>query len=88
MMVYGRIPEHILTDKINQKYFRAIILTFDLEKELTRLNRDRIDPIIPKTTLTDRWTDNTLIAINDHYELLDPKRPRHYFFYLPRNSSP
>ena len=85
-IVSGRIPERILTDPIHEKYFGAIVLNFDLEKRLSRFSKATIDPLKPKTTLTERWTDNTLKAISDNYELLDPKRPRYHFLYLPRKT--
>jgi hypothetical protein len=85
MIVYGRIPEKILTDRIHEKYFGAIVLTFEVEKMLRQLGKEKIDPLKPKTILTERWTDNTLKTISENYELIGSNSPND-FFYLPRKT--
>jgi hypothetical protein len=74
MIVSGRMPEEILTDPIRTKYFSAIILTFDVEKKLA----DR------SQSISERWTNNTLITIRDHYKLFTPEDPHQHYFYVPR----
>jgi hypothetical protein len=84
MMVARRISEKILTKPIGERYFAVIVLNFDLEKYITSLDITKTNPLIPRTTLTQRWTDNTLIAIANNYELLALKYPSNHFFYIPR----
>ncbi len=84
MMIAGRIPEEILTKPIEEKYFAIIVLDFDLEKNLTGLDISKTRSLTPRTTLTQRWTDDTLIAITNNYELLALKHPYNRFFYIPR----
>ena len=88
LIVSGRIPERILLDPIRQKYFAAIILNMDLEQKLRIVNRREIDPLKPRTSSwNDIWTDNTLRAMRDNYELLDPNGHKFRFFYVPRKIS-
>src|SRR5262249_41389428 len=85
LMVSGNIPEQILTNRIREKYFNVIVLNPGAQKKLSELKKIQVDPLRPKASLTERWTDNTLQVIIDNYELMDLKRPNRYFFYLPRN---
>ncbi len=100
MVASGRIPERVLTDRIRERYFGAIVLTDDLEELLRGADKAKLASLKPKTTLGSRWTDGTLEATNENYELLDrppryyvlnhqlldPRHPR-YYFYLPRRSN-
>jgi len=83
MIVSRRVPETVLTDRIREKYFGAIVLIFDVDKMVRLLSKEKIDPLKPETKFTDRWTYNTLKNISENYELLDSKSSK-YFFYLPR----
>jgi hypothetical protein len=74
MIASGRIPEEILIDPIRNKYFSTVILDFDVEQQLVQRS----------PSIAERWTDNTLIAIRDSYQLLASEGPRQHFFYLPR----
>ena len=85
LIVSGRIPERILLDPIRQKYFAAIILNSDLEQRLRTLNHRENDPLKPRI-ISPLWTDNTLRAIGDNYELLDPNGHKFRFFYIPRKA--
>jgi hypothetical protein len=85
MMVYGRVTEEILTGRIREKYFSAIVLDLETQKALRELKNVQVDPLKPKITLGERWTDNTLQDIADNYESMELKGPGHYVFYVPRN---
>lgn len=86
-MVNGRIPEQLLTSRIRDKYFSVIVLNLGTQKTLPKLRTLYLDSVKPKTTIRERWTDNTLQAITANYELVNLKRPSRYFFYVPRNSA-
>ncbi len=99
MIASGRVPERVLTDRIRERYFGAIVLSFDLEEMLGRIDRATLASLKPGT-LGVRWTGGTLKAASENYKLLDgppryyllnhrlldPRHPR-YYFYLPRRSS-
>jgi hypothetical protein len=82
MMVYGRIPEKLLTDAIREKKFGAVALEFDLGAKMCRLLRSASEKA--KLSVSSRWTDNTLRAVDEYYEALEGERFP-YYFYVPRN---
>src|SRR5262249_15315135 len=86
-MVNGSIPEQILTNRVREKYFSVIVLNLSTQKMLPELEKAQVDFLKPKTTITERWTDNTLQVITANYTLMDLQRPSCYFFYVPRNSA-
>jgi hypothetical protein len=75
MIVSGRIPEELMIAPIRSKYFSAVILSFDVEKQLA-------DP--GKLISKQQWTPATLTAIRENYQLFAPEGPQQHFFYLPR----
>jgi hypothetical protein len=85
LMVSGRIREMILTDAIRRKIFGAIVLKFNLDDAVCKLRERAVDERKPSATVRERWTDNTLEAIGEHYDLLGPGQFRNYF-YVPRNT--
>lgn len=80
----GRVPEKILVDPIRSKYFGAVILDFDINKKLAERHRETNDHSEFVLISSERWTGDTLKAINDNYELLDYEGPRLHFIYVPR----
>jgi hypothetical protein len=81
----GRINEKILTNPIHERYFSTIVLYFDLEKALSKINNYNAYSE-PKISTYHGWTDRTLKVINDNYELLKPKSSDSYYIYLPRKN--
>ncbi len=75
MITSGRIPEEILIDPIHNKYFSAVILNFDVDKKLAEPRQ---------SSISERWTSNTLKTISDNYVLVTPENPSQHFLYLPR----
>ena len=85
LMVSGRMRERILTDAIRDRSFGAIVLSFNIDEMLCILRERGVDEQKPSATLRERWTDNTLKVIGEHYELLGPSQFRN-FVYVPRNT--
>jgi hypothetical protein len=84
MMVAGRIAEQLLVARIREKYFGVIALVGDFEGKLSELDKMPSELEGPKATLSDRWTDTTLLAIKENYERIDTGCPGEFFFYVPR----
>ncbi len=84
LMLAGRLPEAALLDPIRHQDFKVIVLNADLQRRLRALAAAPSSGGPPQTTAAERWTDNTLRAILDGYELLDTGRRSHYF-YVPRH---
>jgi hypothetical protein len=90
MMASGRIREELLIDRMRTQYFTVIVLLSNLDEAIGKIqNKDDKNKYVAKakTTATQRWTDNTLKAIGEYYELayIEPITP--YFFYVPKKSS-
>jgi hypothetical protein len=83
MMISGRIRETILTDAIRRKTFGAIVLEFNLDDAVCKLNGPAGTEPRLKHGSRQRWTDNTLRTAGEHYQLLDRERFP-YYFYVPR----
>ena len=84
LMVSGRIPEKALIDPIHAKQFGAVVLNFDLESKLATHAKAGSDGSTPRTTMSNRWSDHTLMAIADSYRLLNQPGADRYFVYVPR----
>ncbi len=82
LIVSGRTPEGTLTDRIRARYFSVVVLDFDAGKALAHLTTRETGSTTPKASLTERWTDNTLIAVQENYELLNQGSANNYF-YVP-----
>ncbi len=95
LMLAGRLPESMLTDRIQQRFFGVIVLSFDLHELLADLRNSRALPRASWTTVsrtTWTWlTDNTMLSIEENYEPLNPRTPHPHihslrecqFFYCP-----
>jgi hypothetical protein len=81
LMEKGRLSEDILIDRIKKKDFGAIVLTFKIPANLEKFTSTGSRP---KRSFSERWTDNTLRAIADHYEPDYQDAPGFYFFYRPK----
>jgi hypothetical protein len=84
MILSGRLPESLLTDRLRRKEFAAVVLTSrDVEESRRRLLRTgRHSPDGPPQRMG-WWTRGTLEAVRDHYALHAPDRRRYAFFYFP-----
>jgi hypothetical protein len=85
LMVAGQVPERVLLDPLRAKRFGAIALNFDLDQKLRRLNQLQTASTRSegaKTTVTERWTDNTLRSIAENYERA--RTNGLYYFYTPQ----
>ena len=83
-MVSGRIPEKVLIDPIHAKQFGAVVLSFDLERKLATRAKAGSDGSTPGTPMSNRWSDHTLMAIDDSYRLMNQPGAHGYFVYVPR----
>jgi hypothetical protein len=79
MIVSGRLPESLLSDAVRARRFAAIVLYFDLHKELASGRSGSM------TMLNIRWPRAILQVMAENYELVDPQHPTRYFWYFPRN---
>jgi hypothetical protein len=86
LMLFRRLPEETLIGRIRNKYFGAILLTFDIEQRMKKYDLKLPDEEPPARTISPRWTDNTLRAIRNHYVPYELQQPRTYHFYLPRRN--
>jgi hypothetical protein len=84
MILSGRLPESLLTDRLRRKEFAAVVLTSrDVEESRRRLLRTgRHSPGGPPRRMG-WWTRGTLEAVRDSYALHAPGRRRYAFFYFP-----
>jgi hypothetical protein len=84
LMVSGRVPEKVLIDPIHAKQFGAVVLSFDLERKLAAHAKAGSDGSTPRTPMSNRWSDHTLMAIDDSYRLMNRPSAHEYFVYVPR----
>jgi hypothetical protein len=84
LILSKRFPESFLTERIRNGYFSAIVLGPDTGGKLSAFDKSRARPPGPRSTVNERWTDGTLIAILENYQLLDQENPGGSFFYVPR----
>jgi hypothetical protein len=84
MILSGRLPESILTDRIRRKEFTSIVLTSrSVEESRRRLLRTGRHSSGGPPQRLGWWTRGTLHAVRDHYALHAPDRRRYAFFYFP-----
>jgi hypothetical protein len=87
MILSGRLPESILTDRLRRKEFAAVVLTSrDVEEARRRLERRGRPATAGPPRRVGWWTRGTLEAVRDHYVLHAPDRRRYAFFYFPSPS--
>jgi hypothetical protein len=89
MMAAGRIPEEVITKRIRNKEFDAVVLSGDLESYVIELSTKKEtaskDPS-PRTTVTQRWTDKILYLLGENYTAGDFPHRGTYYFYVPKKS--
>jgi hypothetical protein len=91
MMAAGRIPEEVITKRIRNKEFGAVVLSGDLESyliELSTIKKTASKSPSPRTTVTQRWTDNTLHVLGENYTAEDFEHRGNYYFYVPKRNRP
>jgi hypothetical protein len=81
LMSKGRLSEDVLIRPIREQAFSAIVLTFEIPGGFEKWPRAGG---LPKRTVTERWTDNVLRAMSEHYEPVFQESRGFYIFYRPR----
>jgi hypothetical protein len=87
LIVAGRIREDILIERIRDKYFGAIVLVRNLNEMLTELGKMPKPSDRAHTTVTDRWTDKTLVAIKENYHPVHLDYLSRFYFYSPDSAT-
>jgi hypothetical protein len=87
LILSGRIPETLIVEPIQQQRFCAIVL--ERSFPLQRLDALGALPMTsrPSRTVTERWTDNSLRAIREHYSLLESPAASYYYFFVPKGAA-
>jgi hypothetical protein len=89
MMAAGRIPEEVITKRIRNKEFGAVVLSGDLESYVIELStKKETASNSPRTAVTQRWTDKILYLIGENYTAGDFPHRGTYYFYVPKRNRP
>jgi hypothetical protein len=84
MIRANRFPEELLVERIRNRYFTVIVLYFDIDEKIRSLNESKKSSTGLKSMQTDRWTNNTLKAIYENYELFSIGKLRGYYYRARR----